>query len=140
MGGPGSRTEARGVIRAMLAAESACAESDFVQDRLLVTPAEERAGRRRYPRREKPLSVVTMGRGVVVSCYPAWTDALRAVLADRSRDEIFSAPVIAELASFVAQEGNELGGPAVSYACAPESFRPATAPPDITIDVVEGEE
>ena len=116
------------------------AASAFVEDGLPVSPAEERAGRRRYPRPAKPLGVVTMGRGVVVSCHPGWVALLRGALGDRSRDANFSAQTIAELARFVALEGQELRGPAVSYACAPESFRPGADPEGVAIGIVEGEE
>ena len=135
-----SHAATRNLVRTVLAADCACPESAFVEDGLLVTPAEERPGRRRYPRSAKPLGVVSMGRGVVVSCHPDWIASLRDALGGRSRDAIFSAPTIAELARFVAREGQELRGPAFSYACAPESFRPAADPPGVTIGVVEGEE
>ncbi len=135
-----SRAAAQRVIRTVLAADCACPESAFADDRLLVTPAEERAGRRRYPRSAKPLGVVTMGRGVVVACAPEWIDALRAMLADRSRDEIFAAPPMTELARYVAGARAQLLGPAVSHACAPETLRSAAAPQDVTIDVVEGQD
>ena len=135
-----SRAATQHVVRSVLAADYACPESAFVADELLVTPAEERAARRRYPRSAKPLGVVTMGRGVVVSCHPDWIASLRTLLENRSRDEIFAAPTMTELAQFVARAGEELRGPAVSYACAPETFRPAVTPDGITISLLEGEE
>jgi GNAT superfamily N-acetyltransferase len=135
-----SRAAAQNIVRTVLAADCACPESAFVEDGLLVTPAEERAGRRGYPRPAKPLLVITMGRGVVVTCHPGWTAPLHAALVERSRDSIFAAPTVAELARYVAREGEELRGPAVSYVCAPESFRPAAAPDGVTIGVVEAEE
>jgi GNAT superfamily N-acetyltransferase len=135
-----NRVTVHGVVRTVLAADYACPESAFVDDRLLVTPAEERAGRRRYPRPAKPLGVVTMGRGVVVSCYAGWIAPLRAILVNRSRDEIFAAPTMTDVAHHLARDGAQLFGPAVSYVCAPETLRPAATPPEITIDVVEGKE
>ena len=65
-----SRATTQDIVRTVLAADCACPASAFVEDGLLVTPAEERSGRRRYLMAAKPLGVVTMGRGVVVSCYP----------------------------------------------------------------------
>jgi hypothetical protein len=135
-----SRAATQDVVRTVLAADCACRESAFVEDGLLVTPAEERAGRRRYPLSARPLGVVTMGHGVVVSCHPDWISTLRVILADRSRDTIFTAPTIAELARFAAREGAELLGPALSHVCAPDSFRPGAVPAGIAISVVEGED
>src|SRR5215213_10072122 len=113
-----NRVSVQGVVRTVLAADCACPESAFVDDGLLVTPAEERAGRRRYPSSARPLGVVTMGRGVVVSCYAKWIAPLRAILANRSRDEIFASPTMTAIAHHLARDGMQLFGPAVSYACA----------------------
>jgi GNAT superfamily N-acetyltransferase len=135
-----SRAATLSIARTVLAADCACPESAFVEEGLLVTPAEARAGRRRYPLPAKQLLIITMGSGVVVSCHADWIAPLRAILAERPRDTIFTAPTIAELARFVARDGEELHGPAVSYLCAPESFRPATDPRGVTISVVEAED
>lgn len=135
-----SREATQGIVRMVLAADCACPESAFVDDRLLVTPAEERAGRRRYPSSTKPLGIVTMGRGVVVSCYTEWIAPLRAILVNRSRDEIFASPTMTAIAHHLARDGAQLFGPAVSYVCATETLRPATVPPEVAIDVVEGKE
>jgi hypothetical protein len=89
-----SRAATREVVRSVLAADCACPASAFVEDGLFVTTAEERPGRRRYPRSAKPLGVVTMGRGVVVSCHPTWIAWLQETLGNRSRETIFSAPTI----------------------------------------------
>ncbi|MGH2617445.1 MAG: GNAT family N-acetyltransferase [Thermomicrobiales bacterium] len=134
-----SRAATLAVVRTVLAADCACPASAFTEDGLLLTPAAERAGRRRYPLPAKELRIVTMGRGVVVSCHPAWIDSLRSILAGNDRDMIFTAPTIAELARFVAPSGEALRGPAVSYVCAPGFFRPAADPSGVIVTVVEGE-
>ena len=135
-----SRAATREVVRSVLAADCACPASAFVEDGLFVTTAEERPGRRRYPRWAKPLGVVTMGRGVVVSCHPTWIAWLQETLGNRSRETIFSAPTITELARFVAQEGEVLLGPALSHVCAHEAFRPAVDPAGVIFSVVEGKD
>ncbi len=135
-----SRAATRAVVRSVLAADCACPASAFDEDGLFVTAAEERPGRRRYPRPAKPLGVVTLGRGVVVSCHPTWAASLREILDHRSREEIFSAPTITELAQFVAKEGEVLLGPALSYVCDPGAYRPAVDPGGLTFSVVEGED
>src|SRR4051812_24856282 len=116
-----SRAATRDVVRSVLAADCACPPSAFSDDGLFVTAAEERPGRRRYPRSAKPLGVVTMGRGVVVSCHPPWIASLRQTLGDRSRETMFSAPTITELARFVEPLGEVLLGPALSHVCAQEA-------------------
>jgi GNAT superfamily N-acetyltransferase len=127
------------VVRTVLAADCACSAAAFADEGLLVTPAAERAGRRRYPMPARPLLIVTMGRGVVVSCHPDWIEPLREILAGQSREAIFAAPTIVALSLVVGREGDELQGPAVSYVCAPESLRPTADPGGITVQVVEGD-
>jgi GNAT superfamily N-acetyltransferase len=135
-----SRAATRDVVRSVLAADCACPPSAFSDDGLFVTAAEERPGRRRYPRSAKPLGVVTMGRGVVVSCHPPWIASLRQTLGDRSRETMFSAPTITELARFVEPLGEVLLGPALSHVCAQEAFRPAIDPGGVNFSVVEGKD
>jgi len=135
-----SRAATREIVRSVLAADGACPASAFVEDGLFVTAAAERPGRRRYPQAAKPLGVVTMGRGVVVSCHLTWIASLRERLGDRSREAIFSAPTITELTQFVAHEGEALLGPALGHVCAEEAFRPAVDPEGVIFGVVEGKD
>jgi GNAT superfamily N-acetyltransferase len=127
------------IVRQVLAADCACPETGLIDEDLLITHAEERVGRRRYPLPAKPLLAMTMGAGVVVTCHPERAGWLRATLEGRSRDAIFSAPTIAELAQYVARDGQELRGPACKYICAPETFRPPADPAGVLITLVEGE-
>ncbi len=134
-----SRFTTQAAVRAVLAADCACPESAFAEDGLLFTTAEERPGRRRYPLSARELRIITMGRGVVVSCHPEWMAPLREIIGDRHRDAIFAAPVVTEVTRLVSSDGRLLRGPVSSYACAPESFRPPTDPPGIDFSLVEGE-
>jgi GNAT superfamily N-acetyltransferase len=109
-----------------------------LEDGLLVTRAEERPGQRGFPRPVKPLLMVTMGRGVVVSCHSDRVAWLQKTLGPRERDEIFWAPTIAQVAGCVARDGQDLHGPAMKYICTPESFRPAAVPSEIAISVLTG--
>ena len=102
--------------------------------------AEARPGRRNYPQSAMPLGIVTMGRGVVVSCHPTWITPLRELLMGRSREEVFAAPTIAALSDIAAPSDQILRGPALSHACAPETFRPAVDPAGVDVSVVEGEQ
>lgn len=133
-----SRATTQEIVRAVLAADSACPTSAFDQDGLLVTAAEERPERRRYPWAAKPLSVMTMGRGVVVSCHPTWIAALHQILDGRSQETLFSAQTMTELAHLVAHANEVLVGPTLSHVCAHEYFRTAVEPRDVHVRVVEG--
>jgi GNAT superfamily N-acetyltransferase len=126
------------VVRAVLAANCACSEAALMADGVLVTPAEERVGRRRFPQPALPLLVVTMGAGVVVSCHPSRLVWLRTAVGDRDRDAIFAAPLIAELATAVARDRQELREPDLKLLCSPDTFRRAPEPSGVTISVVEG--
>jgi GNAT superfamily N-acetyltransferase len=139
MSGRLSRAATLEMVRSVLAADCACPESAFSEDSLLITEFEERPGRRRYPRPDKPLLIVTMGRGVVVSCHPSRCNHLRTILGDLPRDELFAAPVIAELTRLIAADRQVLIGPAMKYVCAPSSFRPPMGRDGLGIDVIEGE-
>jgi len=56
------------VVKKILASDFACAESDFDKAGVTFHLCKEIEGARRFPLPEKFLAVVTMGRGVVVSC------------------------------------------------------------------------
>src|SRR5215218_1266029 len=127
-----------GAVRRVLAADLACPESALLDDGVLVTPFEQRPGRRAYPRPTKPLTIATMGAGVVVSCHPERIDWLRRALGTRSRDEIFAVSTVAELAAHVGRDGQVLHGRAINSVCSPDTFRPPFEPAGVTIDLVEG--
>src|SRR5579875_4215406 len=92
----------RHAIRATLTATCACGEDDLSGDGVAIMPWQELPERLRFPVWSKPLLVVTTGAGVVVSCSPERLSWLRDALAGHHRDAIFSAPVIGELAQYVA--------------------------------------
>lgn len=139
MNTPLSRTAAQDRIRAVLAADCACPETALDADGLLITAAEDRPGRRRYPRPDPPLLIVSIGHGVVVTCHPGQQEAVRRILGDRPRDAIFAAETIADLARMVAGHGQVLYGPVMKYACAPATFRPVTSDAGTAISVVEAD-
>jgi GNAT superfamily N-acetyltransferase len=125
------------IVRIVLAADYACAESALSEEGLTVADAEKRPGRRRFPRPGRPLQVVTMGAGVVVSCHPERAAWLRSTLAELPRDAIFSAPALGELARYVAFDRQILRGPNLQFVCAPDTFRPAAVPDGIAISIRE---
>lgn len=81
-----------------------------------------------------------MGPGVVLSCHPARVTWARTALAGAQRDTIFSAATIAEIARYVARDGQDVIGPVLKYACARADLRPAPPPPEIEVALAEGPE
>lgn len=124
--------------RRVLAADLACPESALREEGVFVTPFEVRPGRRGYPPPSKPMHILTMGAGVVVSCHPERIDWLRATLGDRSRDEIFSISTTIELAADVGRDGQQLLGRANVFVCSPDTYRPPVEPGGLGIALVEG--
>ena len=135
----GDRRAALGAIGSVLAASCACAEQDLLRERVTIVPARELPGRLCFPRWSKPLQVVTMGAGVVVSCHPERLDWLRSNLGQLGRDAVFSAPTIGRLARYVEPDGQYLAGPDLKYACSRAHLRPAASPAGVEIALVEGE-
>jgi hypothetical protein len=136
-------SDRRGVlrtIRSILVATFVCAEEDFVRNGVVVTEAGELPGRIRFPLSSKPLTVVTMGAGVVMSCHAERVGWVRANLASLPRDEIFSGSVIGRLARQIERDGQILIGPHLKHTCARSDFRPAPVPAGVEVTLVEGKD
>lgn len=131
------RSQSLHTIRTVFAADYCCDPGDFERDGVTVVPAGMCPGRRPFPVPSKPLQIVTMGAGVVISCAPERVDWLRAAFADQPRDAIFDAPAVVRLAAFVDGDRQDLDGPSLRHACSRDRFRPVLVPADIEIAVVE---
>ncbi|HEU0025686.1 MAG TPA: hypothetical protein VFQ25_01100 [Ktedonobacterales bacterium] len=90
-------------IRTVLAANLACHEDDLTKDGTLVTVAEFREGRMRFPMREQSLSMATMGQSVVISCSAGRIDWTKAHLGNLTRERLFSASTIAQIQRYEAR-------------------------------------
>jgi GNAT superfamily N-acetyltransferase len=134
-----NRYEAQHVIRQVLADDCACDPGDFGRDQIIVTPYEARPNRRRYPVPAAPLIAITMGSGVVIATHPDRLEPVQAVVAERTRDELFSAPMISRLAALIEPEHQQLHGPNLWFACSRDRFRPARSSPDVEITLCERE-
>ena len=111
-------------VKKVLTADFACGKDDFDNDGVFIHPAKEMTGRRRFPFREKSLSIATMGRGVAVSCSVdklGWCDAN---LSGLSRNEIFAPPAIKMMDEFVKKDGQYMAGPDLKYICTKNIFNP----------------
>jgi hypothetical protein len=130
--------DAFATVRAVLARDLACDEADLLADGVRIVPAEERPGRRRFPRGPQVLMIVTMGDGVVVSCDAARLAWARAELGHLDRNQLFTAALTARIAARVAADGQMLAGPDLRFVCDDEHLRPAPAPDGVEIEVVDG--
>ena len=123
-------------VKKILAADFACKESDFDNEGVFIHQAKELPGRRRIPFQAKPFSVVTMGRGVVVSCNVerlGWCDAN---LSRLTRNELFAAPAIKMMDKFVKKDGQQMAGPDLKHICTKDIFKPYKPEKDIEITVI----
>jgi GNAT superfamily N-acetyltransferase len=130
------RSTALGIVRRTLAADCACEEASFARDGVVVTEAREVAGRRRFPVRAQEFKMVTMGRGVVITCNAdrmAWASEH---LSRRNSDNLFSIATLALIAAFVDRDRQYLAGPDLKFLCAGDTFRSAPAPAPISIELV----
>jgi RimJ/RimL family protein N-acetyltransferase len=122
-------------VKIILAADFACKESDFDNEGVFIHQAKELPGRRRFFFREKPFSVITMGRGVVVSCSVerlGWCDAN---LSQLSRNEMFAPEAVTMMNDFVKKDGQCIVGPHLKYICTKDIFQPYKPGNDIEVTV-----
>lgn len=73
----------------------------------------------------------------MISCAPERANWLRAAFAGQSRDAIFAAPAVVQLAAYVDRDRQDLDGPSLRHACSRDRFRPVPVPAGIEIAVVE---
>jgi GNAT superfamily N-acetyltransferase len=131
-----NRSTALSIVRRTLAADCACEEASFVCDGVLVTEAREIAGRRRVPMRAQEFKMITMGRGVVITCSADRLAWVSEHLSRRNSDNLFSIATLAQIAAFVDRDRQYVAGPDLKFLCAGDTFRPAPAPTSISIELV----
>lgn len=129
------RHTALDVVHNTLAADYACQPGDWTSGAVIVVEAREMPGRRRLPFRTNQLVVTTLGRGAVICCSANRLEWVKANLAECSKDQLFSIPIFAKIADYVAQDGQVLKGPALRYLCASDTFRPASVPAGYELEV-----
>jgi GNAT superfamily N-acetyltransferase len=112
------------IVKKVLAADFACEESCFDEEGIFVCEARELPGRRRFPFREKSLTVATMGKGVVISCNAERLRWAKAALGKLSRNDLFYAPAILRMDRYVRRNRQFMAGPELKYVCVADSFVP----------------
>jgi len=125
------------VIRKVLKADFSCEERCFDEEGVFIYQAREVEGRRRFPFSEKSLFIMTMGRGVVISCSSDRVEWVKENLCSLTRDQIFSAPVIALLEVLVNKQDQLMAGPDLKYACSADTFRPSKPSDETEVRLVE---
>jgi len=134
-----NRKSALQVVRKILAADFACEESDFDKEGITFCLARELEGARRFPLPEKFLAVVTMGRGVVVSCSAERLRWARTNLKSFSPEALFYASAIARMEKYVARDHQTMFGPELKYICTEDSLQPHRLDGEIDIDLIQEE-
>lgn len=127
------------VVRKILAADFACGESDFDKEGITFHLAKEIEGARRFPLPEKFLAVVTMGRGVVVTCSAERLRWARANLKSFAPEALFYAPAIARMEKYVARDHQTMFGPELKYICTEDTFQPYSLGGEIEVSLIQGE-
>ncbi|MDQ1914875.1 GNAT family N-acetyltransferase [Paenibacillus sp. GD4] len=112
-----ARKVALQTVRTVLAADLACSDTDFLFDKVTVNKAEIREGRFRFPLREKSLSIVTMGKGVIASCNQERVEWVKRILGNLARGQIFSIQTVAKLEDYVKKDNQFIAGPDQKYIC-----------------------
>lgn len=133
------RRSALKVVRKILAADFACEESDLEREGITFRLARELEGARRFPLPEKFLAVVTMGRGVVVSCSVERLRWARTSLKSFAPEALFYASAIARMEKYVARDHQTMFGPELKYICTEDSFHAYRLDGQIAVDLIQEE-
>ena len=126
-------------VRKTLAADLACDEQDLCTPGLTIVEAKRVAGRRRFPFRERSLSVVSMGAGVVVSCSRERIQRVSAALNGLDRDAVFTGPAIARLQGIAAEDDQFIAGPDLRNLCPTSDLRLCPVPVGVAVDMIDGD-
>lgn len=124
------------LVRKILAADFACEESDFDKEGVTFHLVKELEGARRVPLPEKFLAVVTMGRGVVVSCSPERLRWARRNLGSFVPGALFDASAMARMEEYVARDHQTMLGPDLRYICTRDTFDPYRLGGEIEVGLI----
>jgi len=122
-------------VQTVLSADLSCSKADFQTEGVTIHKAEIREGRFRFPVREQSLSIVTMGKGAVISCSADRMEWAQKHLGSLTRDQLFSVHTLSKIESLVKQDGQLLAGPDQKYVCSVNDAADFAIPEGITISV-----
>ncbi|WP_199618323.1 GNAT family N-acetyltransferase [Paenibacillus alkalitolerans] len=127
-------------VRKLLSANLSCLENDFSRTGTFVYEAEKREGGFRFPFREKSLSVVTMGKGVIISCNSERMAWVKEQLGQLHRGQIFSAAAIGRMQQYVSKDHQYIAGPDQKYVCSSYDTKPFELPEGLNVTLVQRNE
>jgi len=127
------------IVKKILAADFACSQSDFDKAGVTFHLCREIEGARRFPLPEKFLAVVTMGRGVVVSCSNERLQWARNNLINLSPEELFYASALALMINLVSQDNQTIYGPNLKYICTSDTFKPHSTVEEMELSIIDEE-
>ena len=91
----------------------------------LVPDRHDRALRRRFPRREESLDVVSIGAGVIVTATPKWMRWVTGLFRNVKPDEAFGMELLGECATRARGHAHRLNGPQLFHVTSVQDWRPA---------------
>ncbi|CAN5655801.1 hypothetical protein BH09CHL1_BH09CHL1_28390 [soil metagenome] len=112
----------------------------LLADEVSINLAVELPGRRRFPYVDPAFTIASFGVGAVVVTSVERMSAVERMVSGRSRDELFSIPVMAEIQTFLAAHGQSLAGPSLVNICSRDRFLPAPVPEDVVVELLVGAE
>ena len=131
--------QASDAIVAMLAAEHGCNESllrsDGVQVVELPNDREDGPLQRRFPRRERAISITSMGHSTIVAVTPHWTEWARETFDGVSRDVATGQPSIDQVSAHLAKSGYQLNGPALNFVANSSDIRTIDPPSSYDLEI-----
>jgi GNAT superfamily N-acetyltransferase len=123
------------IVNRTLAADYGCDEEAFQSESICFCLAPQK-GARGFDIPGKFLAVLSMGRGVVVSCTANRLRWAQANLGGIPTDRFYFGPAIAKMQGYVARAGQVMAGPDLKYVCTLEDFRRNQT--DVEVELVEG--
>ncbi|MBD2861866.1 GNAT family N-acetyltransferase [Paenibacillus oceani] len=127
-------------VKGVLSATLACPQTDLDRESVSVHEAKSLEGRLRFPLREKSLTLVTMGKGVVISCCADRMDWARRELGGLVPGQIFTARTAALLEELVAPDRQFMAGPDQKYVCSADHFRAFMVPSGVSVSTYRGDQ
>jgi GNAT superfamily N-acetyltransferase len=134
-----NRPSAMQTMLRVLSADLSCDETDLTTDGVCIRIDEHREGRFRFPIRERSLKIVTMGRGVVVSCSPDRVEWAVQNLGTLTRDQVFSAETVARIQDYIRTDNQMLEGPVQKFVCTLQELKAFAVPPGMTLSIFRQE-
>lgn len=122
-------------VRKVLAADFACDEGCLLAEGVFISQAKRMEGRRAFPFRESSLSIMTMGKGVIISCSLNYLEWVQESLKELDRDQFFSPSTFIRLENYVNKHNQTIAGPDLKYICSLDTFRPVKSPVHINLNI-----